>query len=278
MSDSMNEILKRIQLQSNDLNNTSPEIIQEIFGNLTIREISSICRTSSTFNDVCEKESLWKNKAWNDYRVNKNSEGTWRKTAKEVFLESEQFWSIINESINYFMTDTDSFSQICDDINDIEEVDKLINKFEKNLADHALREEKEFYAVELIFKSFYDANSDIDSLEDDYFYVNFIPLFEKVAKLSPEGKISLKWVLNLNHNQEVKLTEIDPDDLDVDLISDYRTEKYKIQWCIYNRNLYCSLPHLVNLYRNCKYLFVDDTTSDQKDIVMMLNYQGISDF
>ena len=274
MSDSVDEILERIHLQSSNLRNATSQVIQKIFSNLDVGQISRLCQISRSFNLVCREESLWRDKLWNDYGVEIKSKGTWREEAKVTFLESEKFWKTINEDIYYFMTDAnDQNSQVIfDDFTNIDEVEEAISKFEKNFADHALREEKEFYATELIFRSFYNTERYIDNLEDDGYYVNFISLLEKVAELSPEGKISLKWVLSLNHIQDIKLTQIDPDDLDVNLIDDYGTEKYKYAWLIYNRELYWSMGSLISLYMNHRNLFIDDTTEDEKDIVLMLNH------
>ena len=177
MSDSVNEILERIHLHRSDLKNVGSEIVQKIFTNLGVKQISRLCRTSRSFNNICKKESLWKDKLWNEYGIDKKKRETWRETAKkEVLL----FWYFINDDIKYHMIDGDDQNNYID-----EEAEQAINKFEKNFANHALREEKEVYAAELIFRSFYNTNRFIDSLEDDYYYVNFIPLFKKVAELSP---------------------------------------------------------------------------------------------
>ena len=159
------------------------------------------------------------------------------------------------------------------DINDYELEGKLIEEFENNLVNHALREKKEFYAAELVFRSFYN-NIRPSENDEDYYYLNFIPLFEKVAELSSRKKISMKWVLSLNHLQEVKLTEIDPDDLNIDLINEYGRREYRKLWFERNRDLDRSLGSLQSLYIDHEDLFVDDTTYDQKDIMMILNNYG----
>nr|QBK93078.1 MAG: F-box-like family protein [Pithovirus LCPAC403] len=272
MTDSIDKILERIHLQPSNLRNATPQIIQKIFSNLSVGQISRLCQISHSFNSVCRGESLWKDKLWNDYGVEIKNKRTWREEAKVVFLESEQFWKTINENINYFMTDGINYmedSKIENDLGD--EAGEAINKFEKNFADHALREEKEFYATELVFRSFYNTARYIDSLEDDGHYVNFIPLFEKVAELSTERKISLKWVLNLNDIKEIKLTEIDPKYPNIDFTREYNTEDYIEQWRVWNRDLYRGMGSLASLYFKHYDLFVDDTNADQKDIVMMLN-------
>ncbi len=271
MSDSVDEILERIHLQPSDLNNVGSEIINKIFTNLSVGQISRLCRMSRSFNNVCKRESLWKDKLWNDYEIDEKYGGTWRETAKEEFLF---FWDFIDYDIKYYMTDAgDQNNQVIfDDIPGDGKAEEAINKFEENFANHALREEKEVHAAELIFRSFYDTNRYIDSLDDDYYYVNFIPLFKKVAELSPGGKISLRWVLNLNDIQEVKLSEIDPDDLIIHY-QEYGTDKYKDAWLMYNTDLYRGMGSLISLYANHQDLFIDDTNLDQKDIVLMLNDQ-----
>ncbi len=244
------------------MNNASSDVIQEIFTNLTIREISKLCRMNHYFNTICEKKSLWKNKVWNDHGVNEKSKETWKETAKDVFLESKRFWSMINENIKYFMTDLSMIrtGQLHIDVDDYELEDKLIREFEESLVDHALGEHKEFYATELIFKSYYNNDHDLE-FDEDYYYVNFMPLFEKVAELSPGGKISLRWILSLNHVQEYKLNKI----------NDYGTRKYKDLWYEWNIAFDSSIDSLRFLYVDHRDLFIDDTTDKQKDVVMILN-------
>ncbi len=91
MSDSVNEILEKIHLQPNNLKNATPLIIQKIFSNLNIGQISLLCQTSLSFNSVCKEESLWKDKLWNDYGVEIKSERTWREEAKVTFLQREKW-------------------------------------------------------------------------------------------------------------------------------------------------------------------------------------------
>ncbi len=275
MTNSVDKILEKIHQQSSNLRNATPQIVQRIFSNLSVGKISQLCQTSHSFNFVCKEESLWKNKLRNDYGVEINSKRTWREEAKVVFLESEQFWETIDEDIDYFMTNGMDYmgdSKVENDLGD--EAGDFVNKFEKDLVDHALREEKEFYAAKLIFRSFYNTDRYIDSLEDDGYYVNFIPLFEKLAELSPRGKISLKWVLGLNHIQEVKLTQIEDMYPLIDLTTiEHDTKEYKIQWKIYNRDLYFSIMNsLASLYMYHQDLFINDTTADQKDVMVMLNH------
>ena len=273
MSDSVNEILGRIHLQPNNLKNATPQIVQKIFSNLSIGQISRLCQTSRSFNFVCREESLWKSKLWSDYGVEIKNTETWREEAKIVFLESEQFWETINGGIDYFMTN--GMNYLGDSKVDFDLGDKaryFVNKFEKNLVDHALREGKEFYATELIFRSFYNTERYIDNLEDDGYYVNFILLFEKVAELSPGGKISLKWVLSLNHIQEDKFAHFHKIHLSLNPTIEHDKEQRGHMFYLYNRDLFRSMESLALLYMNHQNLFMDDTTDDQSDIVSMLNH------
>ena len=128
---------------------------------------------------------------------------------KEKEIRREKFWKTIHEKIKYFMTDISLIrtGQLHIDIDDYTREGKLIEEFELKLVDHALEEEKVFYVSELIFKSFYNNDHDLEGMEiEDYYYVNLMPLFEKLAEISSGGKISLKWVLSLNHIKESRLS------------------------------------------------------------------------
>ncbi len=78
-----NEILKRVHLKLNDFSNAGSDVIQKIFTNLTVGEISKLCRTNHSFNTICKKEILWKNKIWNDYGMDEKNRKTWKETAKD---------------------------------------------------------------------------------------------------------------------------------------------------------------------------------------------------
>ncbi len=78
----MDKILERINLTRRDLNDLNPDLIQEMFLNLSISEISLLCRVSRSFDAVCQRESLWQTKIWSDYGVDKKYGETWRETAK----------------------------------------------------------------------------------------------------------------------------------------------------------------------------------------------------
>nr|QBK94007.1 MAG: F-box family protein [Pithovirus LCPAC406] len=224
---------------------------------------------------------MWRDKLLNDYGFKGKSRNTWRETAKVVFRNSEIFWTSIDGNIDYYMTngiDYSGTSQLEKDAGN--KVETLINEFERNLVDHALREREEFYVTELIFKSFYRTDRYIDSIENDCYYINFIPLFEKIiegsarsissrGKLSSliysstERKISLQWILSLNYHKEVKIT-----DISIDRLSE---EECAVEWFRLNRDLYLSIASLASLYKNYRNLFVDDTTDDQKVVMLMLD-------
>nr|QBK92400.1 MAG: F-box-like family protein [Pithovirus LCPAC401] len=87
------EILQRVQLKKQDLNEVTPSLVQKIFTNLSVGEISRLCPLSRKFNDVCKKEALWEIKVWTDYGIEKrySQDGTqdnsasWRETAKMLY-------------------------------------------------------------------------------------------------------------------------------------------------------------------------------------------------
>lgn len=89
----VSEILQRIQLKKQDLNEVTPSLVQKIFTNLSIGEISRLCPLSRKFNDICKKEALWEIKVWTDYGIEKkySQEGiqdnsiSWRETAKMLY-------------------------------------------------------------------------------------------------------------------------------------------------------------------------------------------------
>nr|QBK93872.1 MAG: F-box-like family protein [Pithovirus LCPAC406] len=89
----VSEILQQVQLKKQDLNEVTPSLVQKIFTNLSIGEISRLCPLSRKFNDVCKKEALWEIKVWTDYGIEKrySQDGTqddsasWRETAKMLY-------------------------------------------------------------------------------------------------------------------------------------------------------------------------------------------------
>ncbi len=80
----VNEILQKLRLKRQDLNNLSSSQIRKIFEDLSVKEISLLCRTNKKFNKICEDPSFWKNKVLNDYGVKKKYGDTWRETAKNM--------------------------------------------------------------------------------------------------------------------------------------------------------------------------------------------------
>ena len=66
------------------------DLLQKIFSNLLAREIFILCPVGVKFNSVCERESLWRDKVFSDYGVEKKygehidqqDDLTWKKTAK----------------------------------------------------------------------------------------------------------------------------------------------------------------------------------------------------
>nr|QBK93967.1 MAG: F-box-like protein [Pithovirus LCPAC406] len=81
----VNEILGRIHLKEESLGNLPPDVIQEIFLDLSVEEIMKLCRSSIAFNIVCERESFWQTKVWTDFGIEKKYWDTWRKTAENLF-------------------------------------------------------------------------------------------------------------------------------------------------------------------------------------------------
>ena len=87
------EILRRVQLKKQDLNEITPSLVQKIFANLSVGEISKLCPLSRKFNDICKKGALWEIKVWTDYGIEKkySQEGiqddsaSWRETAKMLY-------------------------------------------------------------------------------------------------------------------------------------------------------------------------------------------------
>nr|QBK92482.1 MAG: F-box-like protein [Pithovirus LCPAC401] len=83
--DDISEILERVHLREESLNNLPPDVIQEIFLDLSVEEIMKLCRSSIAFNTVCERESFWQTKVWTDFGIEKKYSSTWRKTAENLF-------------------------------------------------------------------------------------------------------------------------------------------------------------------------------------------------
>nr|QBK92760.1 MAG: uncharacterized protein LCPAC401_03980 [Pithovirus LCPAC401] len=172
------------------MDSISSDLLQTIFTYLDVGEISRKCIINHLFNRICISESLWKNKLSESYSIIEKKDESWRKNAKRMYLESNLFWKNVN---------TDMKSSILPVTINVHlmrfPMPRLssIDRFEKSLVDHALRERKEFFATELIFGVFF--STCYFNIADGRICKNFISLFEKVAELSPEGKISIKWLL-----------------------------------------------------------------------------------
>nr|QBK92481.1 MAG: F-box-like protein [Pithovirus LCPAC401] len=83
--DTVSEIFERIHLKEESLGNLPPDVIQEIFLDLSVEEIMKLCRSNVAFNIVCERESFWQTKVWTDFGIEKKYWDTWRKTAENLF-------------------------------------------------------------------------------------------------------------------------------------------------------------------------------------------------
>ncbi len=164
------------------MDSTNSDVLQTILSYFDIREISRKCPINHLFDRVCRPESFWKRKLSREYSVvEKKDNDTWRIKAKEVYLESILFWNNVDEHIHCYMWNYSS-------------IDNPTIKFEKKFIDHALRERKEFFATGLIFREFFKARYNI-SIRNTHFCKTFISLFKKTASLSPQKKISIKWIL-----------------------------------------------------------------------------------
>ncbi len=79
-----NKILEHLELRHEDLDNLTSPLIEKIFTNLTVKEISILCGVSKKFDNICKRESLWKKKVLNDYGIEKKYGATWRRTAQRM--------------------------------------------------------------------------------------------------------------------------------------------------------------------------------------------------
>ncbi len=201
------------------MNSISSDSLQMIFTYLDVGEISRKSLTNHLFDRVCKSEFLWKRKLSKEYSiVEKKDDDTWRNKAKKVYLESISFWD--NVDIDYYVNNifnTDDFMSIM---------------FEETLIDHALRERKEFFTIELLFKGFFNSQF-LQSIDPRRICKNFIILLEKVASSSPKGKMSIKWILDL-------------------IVDDYpETRVY----------YHSKIEVLVGIYLKYNHLFIDDVDS-----------------
>nr|QBK93875.1 MAG: uncharacterized protein LCPAC406_01890 [Pithovirus LCPAC406] len=82
MDRTVDEILRDIRLNKKDI--TSPDVINEIYLDLNIKDILKICRLNRAFNNACKNEEMWKTKIWDEYGVRKKYGETWRETAQNL--------------------------------------------------------------------------------------------------------------------------------------------------------------------------------------------------
>ncbi len=253
----------------------SSDVLQNVLSYLRVGQIALLSSVSISFNLVCKRELLWKCKVMKDYNLDYKFEDSWRKEAKILYLDSEKFWSGLKESISR------------DDMSD----DDLGIIFVR-----AVREKEEFYVAELIFKLLY-ANSvhyvktlrdgtnfykmfsriignifDIDQQRPSYVLSNppdctsrwklsEVLKIPSVRKILKECKLSLRWILDLNEIKEIKLC---PN-------MDMTPQEIKHEWIRLNLPLYSSTTFLARLYNRYRDQFMNDTTVDQKNIVLRLN-------
>nr|QBK92436.1 MAG: F-box-like family protein [Pithovirus LCPAC401] len=218
---SVNEILNQLNIRRSDLNSLGSDIIQTIFEDLTVGEISRLCSMSRAFNNVCKKESLWKEKVLRDYKINNKTRRTWRDTARQLYLKSlERYWyDTLEYDLNYYFIEpnqTESPQIDTDyDSKDSTAVDSYYqkNKFRKDFTKRALKDRKAIQATKLLFNAFYLSSRYIQDTE--YYFnaivVDFLPIFRRAAEVSPGGKIPLQWVLDEAPHREVKIREFNPD-------------------------------------------------------------------
>nr|QBK93163.1 MAG: F-box-like family protein [Pithovirus LCPAC403] len=78
---SVDEILSKLRLKFQDLNNLSSSQLRDIFLNLTVKEILRLCMVNRKFNTICGDDSFWRIKVLNDYGIEKKYGDTWKQTA-----------------------------------------------------------------------------------------------------------------------------------------------------------------------------------------------------
>ncbi len=207
---SVNEILNQLRLKKVDLNNLGSDAIQVIFKDLTVGEISRLCSVSLAFNNVCRKESLWKEKILRDYGLTQKTRRTWRETAKEIYLERGRYWyDTLEHDLNYYFIEPNQTADPQIYYDRPNDYDFASMQYEKDFVKRALKDRKAIQATKLIFNAFYLASHYL--LEDrNGFALNFMPLFRRAAEVSPGGKIPLQWMLDESLRKEVKIREFDP--------------------------------------------------------------------
>ena len=107
---SVSGILARLNLSKRNLNNISLSQLRTVFSDLNVKEISKLCPVNRRFNTICQDESFWKNKIYNDYGIYKKYDSTWRETARimdrydminmnDVWFDGRTYMEILNDSL-----------------------------------------------------------------------------------------------------------------------------------------------------------------------------------
>nr|QBK92926.1 MAG: uncharacterized protein LCPAC403_00600 [Pithovirus LCPAC403] len=164
---------------------------------------------------------------------------------------SKIFWDNIVQNVQHYLID--GLDQDNPESNDDEKLDQVF-EFQAKFNMRALNDKKEWLSIELILKSFFCSNMSLPDYANEYHYDSFLPLFEKIAELSSKGKISIKWILELNHIKEVRAEDVH---------SDYGSN---FIWKTHNQEYIQSLKPFVAMYQNVHHLFTCDLEDDQKDI------------
>nr|QBK92494.1 MAG: uncharacterized protein LCPAC401_01320 [Pithovirus LCPAC401] len=100
------------------MNSLTSDLVQKIFFNLLAREIFILPPVSVKFNLVCKRESLWRDKVFSDYgiekkygeHIDKQDNLTWERTAKWMtrirminmnnkWINGQTYREILNESL-----------------------------------------------------------------------------------------------------------------------------------------------------------------------------------
>nr|QBK93205.1 MAG: uncharacterized protein LCPAC403_03390 [Pithovirus LCPAC403] len=156
------------------------------------------------------------------------------------------FWDNIVQNVQHYLVD--GLDQENPETDYEEYLDRVF-KFQAEFNMKALNDKKEWFSIELILKSFFCSNMSAD-YAGEYHYENFLPLFERIAELSPGGKISIKWILGLNHIKEVREAD----------------DRSPFIWKTHNQEYIQSLKPLVAMYQKVHHLFTCDLEDDQDDI------------
>ncbi len=157
------------------------------------------------------------------------------------------FWDNIVQNVQHYLID--GLDQNNPESND-EEKTEQVSEFQTTFNMRALDDKKEWLSIELILKSFFHSNISLPDYANEYHYENFLPLFERIAELSPKGKISIKWILELNHIKEVRSADYDSCFI----------------WKTHNQEYIQSLKPFVAMYQKVHHLFTCDLKDDQEDI------------